>query len=368
MEILAIETSCDETAAAVVEDGVKLLSNVVASSEELHRQTGGIVPEVAAREQVKCIIPVVGAALVAARTEANGIDAIAVTVGPGLIGSLLIGVETAKALAYAWHKPLIAVNHLIGHVYGNFIEKDIDGSTHRSTPTNRHGLVASEASVPLVLLPAIVLVVSGGHTDLILLKNHGEYKWLGGTLDDAVGEAFDKAARILGLGYPGGPAISKAANSITKLQNYTITKSPLPRPLINDNTFDFSFSGLKTALFNVVRARRVVPLPMTKTATLAYEFQEAATDCLVAKTVRAAQTFGAKSILLAGGVAANIRLREKLGESAGIIPVSFPPFKFCTDNAAMIGSAAFFNQNYVNWENLEPDSSLSLQGPSDVLN
>lgn len=340
MKILAIETSCDETAAAVIEDGAKFLSNVIASSGELHRKTGGIVTEVAAREQVRSIIPVIQEALVSISGQAE-IDAIAVTAGPGLIGSLLIGVETAKALAFAWNKPLIAVNHLIGHIYGNFIENT--SST----------------------FPAVVLIVSGGHTDLILLKNHGDYTWLGGTLDDAVGEAFDKAARILGLGYPGGPAISKAASSF--IAGGATLDPSLPRPLITEPNFDFSFSGLKTALFNIVGSKSALPLPQEEIAALAYEFQEAAADCLVTKTIKAAQEFGAKSIMLAGGVAANTRLREKIGKSAGNIPVLFPPFKFCTDNAAMIGSAAFFNQNFVPWENLEPDPSLSLQGLPNVL-
>ena len=329
MRILAIETSCDETAAAVVENGVKLLSNIVASSEELHQKTGGIVPEVAAREQVRSMIPVISESLI------TNIDAIAVTTGPGLIGSLLIGVETAKALAFAWNKPLIAVNHLIGHIYGNFVDTDLASKD---------------------IFPAVVLVASGGHSDLILLKNHGDMVWLGGTLDDAAGEAFDKAARLLGLGYPGGPAISKAASTIEPFNHPTIK---LPRPLLNDSTFDFSFSGLKTALYNTVKQSPT--LTSDQTTGLAHEFQEAVTDCLVTKTIKAATEFKAKSIMLAGGVAANKRLREKLGNSAGIIPVFCPAIKFCTDNAAMIGSAAFFNQNFVNWENLEPDSSLSLQ-------
>jgi len=340
MRILAIETSCDETAAAVVQNGVNLLGSSVASSEELHQKTGGIVPEVAAREQVRSIIPVINEALGQVTSLAsdfsNLVDAIAVTSGPGLLGSLLIGVETAKTLAFAWQKPLVAVNHLVGHVYGNFVENA--------------ELLAKD------IFPAVVLVVSGGHTDLILMNNHRDFRWLGGTLDDAAGEAFDKAARILGLGYPGGPAISTAAG---ERPLGAPSQNKLPRPVINEPHFDFSFSGLKTALGTLVKQSPT--LTSNEVSGLALEFQEAVTDCLVTKTIKAARSFAAKSILLAGGVAANKRLREKLGKSAGNIPVFFPEFRFCTDNAAMIGSAAFFNQKFVSWENLEPDSTLSLQ-------
>lgn len=358
MKILAIETSCDETAAAIVENGTKLLANVVASSQELHVMTGGIVPEVAAREQVKAIIPVIAAAFKEANCDSKDIDFIAVTIGPGLIGSLLIGVETAKALCFALNKPLIAVNHLVGHIYANFINH----------PDLAYGSI----------FPSIVLVVSGGHSDLVLLKNHGNMTWLGGTLDDAAGEAFDKAARILGLGYPGGPAIAKATNGYvcSLLSRRSIAKADLPhlpRPLINADNYDFSFSGLKTALLERSKENKY------SQDSLAREFQEAVVDCLVKKTIKAAQNFNAKSIMLAGGVAANQRLREIIGKSAGNIPVYFPESKFCTDNAAMIGAAAYFstkgekegakdvspklihfNQNFVPWENLVPDSSLSL--------
>ncbi|MCX6783932.1 MAG: tRNA (adenosine(37)-N6)-threonylcarbamoyltransferase complex transferase subunit TsaD [candidate division WWE3 bacterium] len=339
MTILAVETSCDETAAAIVENGTKLLANVVASSQELHVTTGGIVPEVAAREQVKVIIPVIDFTLKQAGCESCDIDGIAVTVGPGLIGSLLIGVETAKSLSFAWNKPLIAVNHLVGHIYANFINHPelADGS----------------------IFPSVVLVVSGGHSDLVLLKNHGEMQWLGGTLDDAAGEAFDKAARILGLGYPGGPAISEAASTYLRRASFeALAKEDhlvLPRPLLHANNYDFSFSGLKTALLTANQTKKY------ENTALAFEFQEAVVDCLVKKTIKAASHFNAKSIMLAGGVAANMRLREIIGKSAGNIPLYYPEPKFCTDNAAMIGSAAFFNQTFVPWENLVPDSSLSLE-------
>lgn len=315
MKILGIETSCDETAAAIVEDGTKIISNIVASSQEIHAKYGGIIPEQAAREQVKAMIPVIKEALV------SDIDAIAVTIGPGLIGSLLVGVETAKSLAFAWNKPLIPVNHLIGHIYANWLGE---------TPPK---------------FPALVLLVSGGHSELILMTDHGKYKWLGGTRDDAAGECFDKCARILNLGYPGGPAIEKnaVAGNIVKL----------PRPMINDKSFDFSFSGLKTAVLN----RKT-----ENSNELAYELQEAVTDVLVKKTLLAAEKFKIKTILLAGGVAANKRLRERLRSSASPagLKILFPPINLCTDNAAYIASAAFFNQKSVPWQKVDADPSLSL--------
>ncbi|MDO8515302.1 MAG: tRNA (adenosine(37)-N6)-threonylcarbamoyltransferase complex transferase subunit TsaD [bacterium] len=306
MTILGIETSCDETAAAIVKDGTQLISNVVASSQQMHAKFGGIIPENAAREQITSIIPVIKEALVC------DIDAIAVTVGPGLIGSLLVGVETAKTFAYAWNKPLIPVNHLVGHIYANWL-------------------------VSKPQFPALVLLVSGGHSELILMEGHGKFKYLGGTRDDAAGECFDKCARLLNLGYPGGVAIEKAAikNNLYKL----------PRPMINDKSFDFSFSGLKTAVANS---------PKDNVNYLAYELQEAITDVLVIKTRRAAEKYQVKNILLAGGVAANKRLREKIPEAL------FPPFALCTDNAAYIASAAYFNQKVVPWEKVNADPSLSF--------
>lgn len=320
MRILGIETSCDETAASVVEDGVRVLSHVVASSEELHRKTGGIVPEVAAREQVRSIIPVVDESLKQAAIDHEGLDAIAVTVGPGLIGSLLVGVETAKTLAWVWGKPLIPINHLVAHIYAPFLELE-----------------------KFPEFPAVCLMVSGGHTDLVLMRGHslprakrgGDFKWLGGTLDDAAGECFDKVARILGLGYPGGPAISRAATDNNQAPITNNAKIILPRPLIHEDNFDFSFSGLKTAVMRLA--------PTSNTSAVAYEFQEAVTDVLAVKTIKAAEKFSAKSIIVGGGVAANQRLREKLGECAGNVPVFFPALKYCGDNGAMVAGAAYFN-------------------------
>ncbi len=312
MKILGIETSCDETAAAIVEDGTKIISNVVASSQAMHAKFGGIIPEQAAREQVKSIIPVIDEALVCE------IDAIGVTYGPGLIGSLLVGVETAKALAFAWNKPIVPVNHLIGHIYANWIN---------DTPE----------------FPALVLLVSGGHSELILMKDHGDFEFLGGTRDDAAGECFDKCARVLNLGYPGGPAVEAAASKFT-INNLQFTIK-LPRPMINEKSFDFSFSGLKTA---VLYRKNEDPNGM------AFELQEAITDVLVKKTLLAAEKFKVKNILLAGGVAANKRLREKLPQAI------CPPINLCTDNAAYIASAAFFNYEPVSWKQIQADPGLDI--------
>jgi len=331
MIILGIETSCDETGVAVVKDGTQVLSNVVASSEELHQKTGGIVPEVAAREQVRCLLPVLQEALDAAlgkgdlKEQMAELSSVAVTVGPGLIGSLVVGVQAARTLAWYWQKPLVPVNHLVAHLYGNWLTE-----------------AGSQTS-----FPAVALVVSGGHTELVLMKGHGQLTWLGGTLDDAAGEAFDKVARLLGFGYPGGPAISREAEKYEGQE-----KDFLPRPLLHSGDFNFSFSGLKTAVMREVGRRSV--------EGLAWEFQEAVTEILVGKALRAAAQVGAKSVLLAGGVAANQRLRDKLGESAGKVRVYVPPISFCTDNAAMVASAAHFNYSPCPWEQVSADPSLEI--------
>ena len=341
MKILAIETSCDETAAAVIEGvavtkPVRILSNVVASSEEMHRQTGGIVPEVASREQLKAIIPVLDQALAEARISKseirNKIDAVAVTVGPGLIGSLLVGVETARALAYAWNKPLIPVNHLVAHLYANWV-----------------------GAVPE--LPAVGLVVSGGHTELVLMKDHGKLELLGRTRDDAAGEGFDKCARLLGLPYPGGPAIAAAAAKILKRSDLVgKQQSPtLPRPLIRENTYDFSFSGLKTAL-------RLASLAQGKPRELAHEVQEAIVEVLVERVVRAVEEFRPRSVLLGGGVAANLRLREELDHRCQMLDLRLfiPPKELCTDNAVMIGAAAFYNYSPIPWQKVKANPGLEI--------
>lgn len=321
MIILAIETSCDETSASIVENGTKLLSLVTATSQEMHIKYGGIIPDKAAREQLKSILPVIKEAMVCE------IDAIAVTYGPGLIGSLLIGVETAKSLALAWNKPIIPVNHLIGHIYANFILSEVEGSR-------------------LPDFPALILLVSGGHSELILMKDHGKFKLLGSTRDDAAGECFDKCGRLLGLPYPYGIYIQDEAAKYNSKKH----QSFLPRPMLDQNNLDFSFSGLKTAVLN---ASTQFPAP---SPLLAYELQEAITDVLVQKTLKAAEKFTPKSILLAGGVAANKRLREKIQGPN----VFIPPLKLCTDNAAVMASAAFFNQNIQPIEKVTADPSLVI--------
>jgi N6-L-threonylcarbamoyladenine synthase len=309
--ILGIETSCDETAAAIVVDGRHIESNVVASQDDVHRKTGGVIPEIASRLHLRAIGPVVERALEEAGHDWDKIDLVAVTHGPGLAGALLVGLNTAKALSFARGLPLLGVNHLEGHVYANWLVEQIEPH-----------------------FPLICLIVSGGHSDLVLMREHGEYVRLGHTLDDAAGEAFDKAARMMGLGYPGGPAVQKAA------EGGDPHRYKLPRAWLRPS-WDFSFSGLKTAVLRTVREAGdglVVP-------DLAASFQEAVVDVLATKTVEAAREHSARSIALAGGVAANLPLRARVQElSARLdnIPVLIPPVRLCTDNAAMIAAAAHF--------------------------
>jgi len=320
MKILGIETSCDETAVAVVENGTKILSSQVASSEEFHKKSLGIIPETAAREQLKSIIPVLDEII--KPFNHLTIDAISVTVGPGLIGSLIIGVETARTLSWLWNKPIIPVNHLVAHLYANFLQ-------FKNIP-----------------FPAVGLVVSGGHTELVLLKDHGKITYLGGTRDDAAGECFDKTARILGLGYPGGPAIAAMAAKF-QIPNSKF-QIKLPRPMLNQDNFDFSFSGLKTAVLRATKANKPY---------LAWEIQEAITDVLVAKTLKASKKYQAKSILVGGGVAANSRLREKFAKSANVF---IPDPKLCTDNGAVIATAAYFNKKFTPWQKIKPNPGLEI--------
>ncbi|MBI2267914.1 MAG: tRNA (adenosine(37)-N6)-threonylcarbamoyltransferase complex transferase subunit TsaD [Candidatus Blackburnbacteria bacterium] len=396
MIILAIETSCDETTAAVVENGTTILSNVVASSAEMHAKTGGIIPEQAAREQVKAIIPVVQESLALAMKQLGHkaikhhgsiasshhsfIDTIATTIGPGLIGSLLVGVETARTLSWTWNKPLVPINHLIGHVYANWLNHTI--KRHSSIASSLHrSMASSHHSIPT--LPAIALVVSGGHTDLVLLKNHGELKWIGGTRDDAAGEAFDKTARLLGLGYPGGPAIASAAAKLKIAVRGSSNYSPreagklkikLPRPLLDKDNYDFSFSGLKTAVLREVdkfkkshvQSQNPASHLSLPTSALAYETQESITDVLVDKTLKAVQNYGVNTLLVAGGVAANKRLHEKFQQRILDLNLDLdlhiPPPQLCTDNAAMIASAAYFNYKPTEWEKVTVHPSLTITG------
>lgn len=306
MNILAIESSCDETAVALVKDGVHVMHAALASSARQHVKTGGIVPEVGARQQILDIIPILKQTLVEDFSREE-IDAIAVTVGPGLIGSLVIGVETAKALAWAWEKPLIPVDHVIAHAYAPWVNKD--------DPE----------------FPALCLVISGGHTEFLLLSEHGNVRFLGGTRDDAVGEAFDKVARLIGLPYPGGPAIERLAHGGDPQAVI------LPRPMINDNTLEMSFSGLKTAVRNIVADEA------HSTEDIAASFQQAVIDVLIAKADLAVKQYMPKSLIVAGGVAANRVLAEQFISTFGIsTDVYVAPLKYSVDNAAMIGSYAYF--------------------------
>ncbi len=377
MNVLAIETSCDETSAAIVQDGREVLANVVASQIDIHQKYGGVVPEVASRQHILYITPVLSETLETAGLDWSEIDAIAVTNGPGLAGALLVGVNVAKAIAFAREKPLIGVNHLESHIYANWL-----------IPPD-----SEEVEAP-PKFPIICLVVSGGHTEIVLIEGHGEYRLLGKTQDDAAGEAFDKVARVMNLGYPGGPLVEKAALDGDALK-YPFTRSWLK------GTYDFSFSGLKTAVMRKVlefqapppkpvpysgaaEAEREKiaknkatlqpprPLPVKRgekardpweeaeeekpqskaqepesglpVADIAASFQAAVVEVLATKTVQAAQEYGANHILIAGGVAANKALRAAILERAEKlnIPVSFPPPSLCTDNAAMVAAAAYF--------------------------
>jgi N6-L-threonylcarbamoyladenine synthase len=321
--ILGIETSCDETAAAVVTGGLDIRSSVVSSQVDLHARFGGVVPEIASRAHVELLTPVVAEALVEAGVDNGGIDAVAATYGPGLIGSLLVGVSAAKALALVWDVPFVGVNHLEAHFYASFLED------------------------PALEPPMVVLLVSGGHTMLVRFDDHGKYVVLGSTIDDAAGEAFDKVARYLGLGYPGGPAIDREA---LKGDPEAIR---FPRSMI-DEGLDFSFSGLKTAVINHVRKH-----PDVSTEDVAASFQTAVVDVLVAKAERAAIEHGAKGLCLGGGVAANSLLRERFLDTCTKIGVHgfLPSRAMCTDNAAMVASAA--------WWRLRDDGPTSLDAGAD---
>ncbi len=348
MIILGIETSCDETGAAVISTSnnhLTLLSNSLASSISLHAKTGGIIPEVAAREQLRYIIPVIKDALKKGLSYELGnpnpppLDAIAVTYGPGLIGSLLVGVETAKTLSLVWKKELIPINHLYGHIYANWLQQSN------------------------IQLPAIALVISGGHTDLVYLKNHNEITVIGGTRDDAAGEAFDKIGRLLNLPYPAGPTIS----SLAKRGNPHAFA--FPRPMIKSDDFDFSFSGLKTAVLNLLKKNKwnfndvnFVASNQQLLYDLCASVQQAIIDVVSVKTLKAAKKYHVSSILLGGGVAANEKLKERLQEdvkkqlpNTGLF---IPPKELCTDNGAMIAAAAVFTPLRSSWESLSAEPEL----------
>lgn len=373
MIILGIETSCDETSVGIVENGTKLIALSTLSSLKLHRQTGGIIPEIAAREQVKVMIPALEQALntiqsngtvIPTKVEGSAqvtqvrkiprsagwrtrndmlaklksIDAIAVTVGPGLIGSLLVGVETARTLAFLLNKPLIPVNHLIGHIYACFLPLSTP-----PTPTTREE-VNHEPQFPL-----IAVVVSGGHTDLLYFESHDIYRWLGGTLDDAAGECLDKVGRLLGYPYPAGPAIDQDAARIGHTDNYH-----LPRPLINANNYNFSFSGLKTAAALKIEKN---PEILKEKSRFVSSLQEAIIDVLISKIKKAKKEFNCETVVVGGGVSANSRLRERSKrEVTG--NVLFPLPHLSGDNGAMIAAAAFFQNFSIPWQEVQANPVL----------
>ena len=388
MRILGIETSCDETAAAVIEvhrQQFTVHSNIVASQIKIHAKTGGVVPEVAARAHVEAILPTVKLAMQNAecrmQNPGSDIDAIAVTAGPGLMTSLLVGVEVARTLSVLWKKPLIAVNHLAGHVYANWL--------------NANGR-ESQGEWSRILFPALALIVSGGHTELVLMKKHLDFKIIGSTRDDAAGEAFDKVAKMLGLPYPGGPAVSALAEKFCKVSSPSPESSPIkgeeqkgnspplvggvrgggiqfPRPMMNSNDFDFSFSGLKTSVLYYLRSAGFYApsaahkMPRYKLEEVCYEFQEAVVDVLVTKTIRAAKQYNVKTILLGGGVAANKRLREQLGHAVKkelpATSYSLPTLSYTGDNAAMIAAAGYFmarSKQFTPWEKIDVDPNWEL--------
>ena len=324
MKILGIETSCDETSAAVVENGVKVLSLTTLSSLKKQIKWGGIVPEVAAREQVEAIIPVIELSLSQANLKIEDIDGIAVTNGPGLLGSLLVGVESAKTIAMVNNLPIMGVDHMKGHTYASFLE------TERPP-----------------VFPFMALLVSGGHTQIVSCRKHDDIKIIGETRDDSIGEAFDKVARLIGLPYPGGPEISKLAKTVTK------TNLKLSRPMLNSGDFDFSFSGIKTEVARIVEEGNF------SKAEIAYEFEEAVTDVVVKKLKKASDKYKISNIVTGGGVAANEKLREKVKSVFSNVYETEP--KYCTDNGAMIAAYAYFNWKPVNYLDIKADPSLNLE-------
>lgn len=348
VKVLGIETSCDETAASVVEDGRLLLSNIVASQVDLHARYGGIVPEVASRQHVIHIAPTVAEALEVAEVRFHDLDAVAVTYGPGLAGSLLVGLNFAKGLTHSLGIPLVGVNHLEGHVYAAWLASDSDHAG-KDAPEQEPGF------------PLICLIASGGHTDLVLMEKHGAYELLGRTRDDAAGEAFDKAARILGLRFPGGPEIQRVAVG-AKGEEW------LPRAWLR-GTQDFSFSGVKTALLHKAQARGLYPRrdddgegdAAPEVSEMASAFQESLVDVMVSKTLNAAEEWGARGIILGGGVTANALLRERMLDQAKL-PTIIPPPVLCTDNGAMIAACGYahLTRGSGSLLDLDVDPSLSL--------
>lgn len=378
MKILGIESSCDETAAAVVEDGRRLLSNVIHSQIDIHAVYGGVVPEIAARSHIEVINPVINKALFDADCNWDGIDAIAVTYGPGLIGSLLVGTLAARTLAILHDKPLYPINHVEAHVYANFITDD--GRVRlqqpninlpqpsRSAIKDNKKAIKNKFALPArpPVFPCLALIVSGGHTQLVLFSDHGKYELLGQTRDDAVGEAFDKVAKILGLPYPGGPSIAAAA---TKGNSHAFK---LPKAKLSGR-YDFSFSGLKTAVLRAVQRQVGVDftfpshqlperLDEPTRCNFAASFQHIAVETLVDTTWRAFCDYSPRSVVIAGGVAANTELRRQLSKRLPI-DIQYAPIQLCTDNAAMIAALGYYNSQTlipISPYKLEVEPSLAL--------
>lgn len=393
MIILGLETSCDETAASVLEvknGKAHLLSNIVSSQIKLHATWGGVVPNLAAREHLKNILPVINTALLKAKKKPCDLDLIAVTNGPGLIPALLVGTTTAKTLSYLWHVPLIGIHHIEGHIYANFInnhqetvisEQQSEDSepAYAKAPAGKQEKIINHKknkkradSCSLLTdhyFPALCLIVSGGHTQLILMQKHLHYEIIGETVDDAVGEAYDKVARILNLGYPGGPAVAKLADNFTGKKKFQIT---LPRPMLKSTNFNFSFSGLKTAVLYTVKKNPKNLKNKNYISEMCHEFQTAVSDVLIAKTIRAAKEHKPKTILLAGGVSANEYLRKKMNLSIkeNLKKTAFfvPELSYSMDNSAMIAMAGYYRWKNLKakkglgktWINLEASASLKL--------
>jgi N6-L-threonylcarbamoyladenine synthase len=316
MIVLGVETSCDETCVALVKDGKHVLSNVVFSQIDIHKQYGGVVPEIASRHHIEKIIYVFDQALKDANMTVDEVDLIAVTVNPGLVGSLLVGYNAAVALSIAFNKPLVEVDHIYGHIYANYLENDFE-------------------------FPLLALVVSGGHTQLVVMKEHMDFTILGETLDDAVGEAYDKVARVIGVGYPGGPIIDQMAT-----KGKPTYKLPIAR--LEKDSYNFSFSGLKSSVTNLVNQNKMKNIE-TNHNDLATSFQESVITVLVEKTLKAVHEFGIKQVVIAGGVAANKGLRLKMTDEIEKLPhvkLTIPSFKYCTDNAAMIAVGGYFYHNH----------------------
>ncbi len=347
MYILGIETSCDETAASIIKANPKtgrllVLANIISSQISIHQKYGGVVPEVAAREHVLNILPVINEALLTAKISAKKLDLIAVTKGPGLITSLITGLETVRALAFAWNKPVMEVNHISGHIFSNFISPETK-----------------------IKYPALILTVSGGHTNLVLMDKSHNIKIIGETLDDAAGEAYDKGAKMMGLGYPGGPIVSKYAAEYAQTNPELQTNIDLPRPMLNSTNLNFSFSGLKTALLYQLKKDKNWK---TRIPEYCFAYQQAIIDVLVGKTIKAAKKTGAKTIMLSGGVSANkelrIQLKTKVEKELKKVNFLVPALEYTTDNAAMIATAGFFkylSDKPVDFSKLRVDPSLQLK-------